>query len=74
VDFSLQQQIEITDQEIRDFFDANKEQMFQGQTLEEHRGPIVNILRNQKWQAQKQDWMNRLYQQTEIWKAPEVSS
>ena len=73
VDFSLQQQIEIMDQEVRDFFDANKEQIFQGQTLEDHREHVVNILRSQKWQAQKQDWMNRLYQQTEIWKAPEVS-
>jgi foldase protein PrsA len=44
------------------------------QTLADHREHITNILRNQKWQASKQDWLNQLYQQTSTWKAPEVSS
>jgi parvulin-like peptidyl-prolyl isomerase len=44
------------------------------QTLEDHRDHIPNILRNQKWQAQKQGWFDQLYRQTVIWKAPEVSS
>ncbi|MCI0528134.1 MAG: peptidylprolyl isomerase [Nitrospira sp.] len=44
------------------------------QTLTDHREHISNILRSQKWQAQKQAWLNQLYQQTSTWKAPEVSS
>jgi foldase protein PrsA len=44
------------------------------QGLADHRDHITNILRGQKWQTQKQLWMNQLYQQTTIWKAPEVSS
>ncbi len=44
------------------------------QTLADHQEHITNILRSQKWQARKQDWLNQLYQQTNIWKAPEVTS
>jgi foldase protein PrsA len=43
------------------------------QTLADHREHISNILRSQKWQFQKQAWLNQLQQQTTIWKAPEVS-
>jgi len=44
------------------------------QTLADHWGHITNILRSQKWQVQKQAWLNQLRQQTTVWKAPEVSS
>ena len=44
------------------------------QTFGDHRDHILGMLRNQRWQAQKQAWLNQLYQQSTIWKSPEVSS
>lgn len=43
------------------------------QTLADHHEHILNILRSQRWQTGRQDWLNRLHQQTEVWKAPEVT-
>ncbi len=49
-------------------------QLARHQTLADHQEHITNILRSQKWQVQKQAWLNQLHQQTTIWKAPEVTS
>jgi len=41
--------------------------------LADHRDHIVHLLREQKWQVQRQAWLDQLLQQGKVWKAPEVS-
>jgi parvulin-like peptidyl-prolyl isomerase len=43
------------------------------QTVADHRDHIVRLLREQKWQVQRQAWLDQLLQQGKVWKAPEVS-
>jgi foldase protein PrsA len=43
------------------------------QTVADHRDHIVHLLREQKWQAQRQAWLDQLLEQGKVWKAPEVS-
>ncbi len=43
------------------------------QTVADHRDHIVHLLREQKWQAQRQAWLDQLLQQGKVWKAPEVA-
>jgi parvulin-like peptidyl-prolyl isomerase len=43
------------------------------QTLADHRDHIAHLLREQKWQVQRQAWLDQLVQQGNVWKAPEVT-
>ena len=43
------------------------------QTLADHRDHVVHLLREQKWQAHRQAWLDQLLEQGNVWKAPEVS-